>query len=421
VQHKPLDVAKFRALFPSMSTRPINFAAMALASMPAEVKIAVDKHRAELDHAPYQTQLDQLHRQEGEVCQAVSDYFAVPKDNIALTTGTTLGLSLLYAGLQIRPDQEILTTEHEFSRTLTTLDWRRERDGVRNRRLKLMPNPAAVTKDTLLKELSSAVCSHTRVVALQWVYSSTGVKLPLAEIADWLNSKVNPGRAPEDRILLCIDGVHGFGVEDATFRQLGCDFFVSGCHKWAFGPRGTGIWCGASDAWLQYRQLVPTSSNDKKIGLRNSPGGVQAYEHIWALEEAFRLLIKEKARIAKHVHGLTTDFKRELAKIRGISIITPMSVDYSAGIVCFDIEGLGTAQAVDKLLEKDIRASISSGDAGRPPDLRHVRVSIAAFNTAAEVDECLRAVALLAPYRPSRASSKAPRTKQTRNRPRARR
>ena len=49
-------------------------------------------------------------------------------------------------------------------------------------------------------------------------------------------------RAPAaTRILLCVDGVHGFGVEDVTMADLGCDFFVAGCHKWMFGPRGTGV------------------------------------------------------------------------------------------------------------------------------------------------------------------------------------
>ena len=60
---------------------------------------------------------------------------------------------------------------------------------------------------------------------------------------------LNKKRAEADRVLLCVDGVHGFGVEQESVGDLGCDFFVAGCHKWMFGPRGTGIVWGRADAW----------------------------------------------------------------------------------------------------------------------------------------------------------------------------
>ena len=53
------------------------------------------------------------------------------------------------------------------------------------------------------------------------------------------------GSRPErERVLLCVDGVHGFGVEETSPAELGCDLFAAGCHKWLFGPRGTGLLWG---------------------------------------------------------------------------------------------------------------------------------------------------------------------------------
>src|SRR6185436_8876658 len=186
----------------------------------------------------------------------------------------------------------------------------------------------------------TAVCSHTRVLALTWVYSNTGVKMPIAEIADWLAKDVNAFRAPSDQVLLCVDGVHGFGTEAVSFSQMGCHFLVAGCHKWIYGPRGTGIWCGTKEAWEQYVPISPTSSREQKPGLRNSPGGVHPYEHQWALEEAFRFLLAVgPGDIQSRVHGLASAVKHELASIPGLSVITPMSPTLSSGIVCFDVPG----------------------------------------------------------------------------------
>lgn len=54
-------------------------------------------------------------------------------------------------------------------------------------------------------------------------------------IADALRA-VNRDRPRRERILLSVDGVHGFGVEAATPKELGCDFLISGCHKCSAHP-----------------------------------------------------------------------------------------------------------------------------------------------------------------------------------------
>ena len=68
------------------------------------------------------------------------------------------------------------------------------------------------------------------------------------------------GRDEADRILLCVDAVHGCGADAATPVDLGCDFFVAGCHKWVFGPRGTGlVWARATSRFGEPKPgtLVP--------------------------------------------------------------------------------------------------------------------------------------------------------------------
>src|SRR5207302_10618622 len=109
-------------------------------------------------------------------------------------------------------------------------------------------------------------------------------------IADAL-AELNRGRDEADRALLCVDGVHGFGVEDAAAAELGCDFFVAGCHKWLFGPRGTGLVWGAPRAWPHASPTIPTFSDPRVAGGLNTPGGFHSFEHRWALAEAFQLHI----------------------------------------------------------------------------------------------------------------------------------
>jgi isopenicillin-N epimerase len=377
----------------TLSPDHVNFAGLALSSHPKPVARAIKRFREGLDRDPYLFLKSNLHAAEDAVAAKAAVYFGVPSGNIALTDGTTSGMTLLYAGLKFKPGQEILTTQHEFSGILRIFDYLQARQGTPTRRISLIEDSATITKQDILDRLRAAVQPSTRVLALTWVYSNSGVKLPLAEIAAWLRP-LNETREPDDRVLLCIDGVHGFGVENETFTDLGCDFFVSGCHKGICGPRGTGIWCGTSDAWAQYHQVAPTSSRDHAgVGRSKSPGGVQCYEHRWALEVAFEFLIEiGKDAIEQHIHGLASEMKDELSQMPGVTVVTPRSEALSSGIICFDVDGVPASDAVEALAANNIIATQSSIDAGAERDIRHVRLSVSLYNTRAEVDRCLEAI-----------------------------
>jgi selenocysteine lyase/cysteine desulfurase len=235
-----------------------------------------------------------------------------------------------------------------------------------------------------------------------WVHSSTGVKLPLRKMADAL-AEVNARRAPDDRVLLCVDGVHGFGVESDTVAELGCDFFVAGCHKWIFGPRGTGMVWGRTAAWKGVQGIVPCfewgalelwmkgqSPESLPPGPRSSPGGFQSYDHRWALPEAFELHEAiGRRRVTERIHALAAQCKEGLAKLPKVKLYTPRAGALSAGLVCFDVEGLKPEEVVARLATRKIIAS------NTPYAPSYARLTPSLLNTPEEVDKVVSAVAAL--------------------------
>ena len=160
------------------------------------------------------------------------------------------------------------------------------------------------------------------MLAVTWVHSSTGVKLPLRAIADALRP-LNASRPPAERVLLCVDGVHGLGVENVTLPELGCDFFVAGCHKWLFGPRGTGLVWGRDEAWERVRPTIPSFSGGGPAG-ELTPGGFHSFEHRWALSEAFAFhRAIGKARVAARIHDLSRRVKDGLTALPHVTLYTP--------------------------------------------------------------------------------------------------
>jgi selenocysteine lyase/cysteine desulfurase len=393
----PSDWASVRAQFP-LTDDQAHFAAFVLASHPRPVADAIERHRAGLDEdtGAYlaETELDA----ETAVATAAAEYLGAQPLEVALTDSTTMGLGLLYGGLRLGAGQQVLTTEHDFFSTHQALSLRAARDGATVERVRLYDDPAAATAGDVVDRLMAGVTPATRVVAVTWVHSGTGVKLPVADIAEAL-AGANQGRAPEARALLCVDGVHGLGVEDVTVADLGCDFLVAGTHKWLFGPRGTGIVWGSTAAWEAVDATIPAFEpssfgewrNDlppePMNGLRFTPGGYHSFEHRWALTEAFRFHGDiGKDRVAERTHSQATQLKEGLAGIDGVTLVTPIDEAMSSGIVCFEVDGAAPPDVLGTLFEAGISASIT------PYREEYVRVGPSIVTSPDEVDRVIEAL-----------------------------
>ena len=315
-----------------------------------------------------------------------------------------MGVALVYNGLRLTPEQEILTTEQDFYVTHESIRLTARRTGARVRRISLFEDIGGITEGQIVERIAQAVTPATRVVALTWVHSSTGLKLPLRAIAEAL-ALINTGRDEADRVLLCVDSVHGFGIDDVVLGELGCDFFMAGCHKWLFGPRGTGIVAGTPRAWQALLPTIPSFIDSPtwqawSIGIepegptdagRMTPGGYKAFEHLWSLPQAFAF--QEgigKARVAGRTHALAAQLKEGLSAMPHVTIHTPRTDALSAGIVSFDVHGLSPSAVVSRLRERRIIASVA------PYAVPHARLTPCIRNTQEEVETVLREVHALA-------------------------
>jgi selenocysteine lyase/cysteine desulfurase len=86
-----------------------------------------------------------------------------------------------------------------------------------------------ITEEQIVDRIMHAITPATRVLALTWLHSSTGLKLPLRAITNAVG-EINASRDEAGRVLVCADGVHGFEVENVVLSDLVCDFFMAGCH-----------------------------------------------------------------------------------------------------------------------------------------------------------------------------------------------
>jgi len=398
-----------RRLF-DLEPRRIHAGLFFLASTPLPVRQAIEEFRGRLNADPVATVEEgafgsadkNLNMHAGE---AVARYIGADAGDIALTNSTTHGLSVAYQGLNLKPGDEILNTEHDHFVQLVTARLVCERCGATRRRVRLFPGHDAsrATADDIVRKLREAISPATRVLGITWVHSSCGLKMPLRAIAAAV-AEVNEHRDPAKRVVLLVDGVHGIGADDPAVVAAGVDVFVAGLHKWMLAPRGTGFVWARPEIW---ERMLPTivsfSSNEMYYSWLDGKemprpykasyfglGGFQAYEHLWAIPAAVGMHESMgPARVKARVQALNGAARSELAKMPHVSLRTPRDPDLSAGITAFEVEGHTPEDAVKALDESGVTATTS------PYKPTYVRLSFGVANSEADVEGALAAVAAL--------------------------
>ncbi len=376
----------------------IHMSSFFLASHPRDVREEIERHRRAIDRNPLLAMRGQSDMP-AKVVSAAAEYLEGRPEEVALTDSTTMGLALIYRGLPLRAGQEVLTTTHDHYSHHESIRLVAGPAGAAVRKVALYDEPAAAAEDEIVDRLRRALRPQTRVVGVTWVHSSTGVKLPLRAIAAAL-AEHNASRADSDPVLLVVDGVHGFGVEDEAVAAIGLDFFAAGTHKWILGPRGTGVIWGREGRWADVQPTIPAFQQELSAAWKQdqppagptragwvTPGGFKAFEHVWALPAAFAFHRQlGRARVTERIHQLNTQCKDGLAAMKHVRLHTPRNPRLSSGIVCFEVEAMTPAAAVARLLEQRIVASTS------PYAKPYIRLAPSLVNSPADVDTTLAAV-----------------------------
>ncbi|EOX9019743.1 TPA: pyoverdine-tailoring periplasmic protein PvdN, partial [Pseudomonas aeruginosa] len=370
----------------------LHFANFLLTSHPRPVREAIERLRVRFDRNPGEAvdwHREEIWKYEDEARAWAGRYFAVQPGQVALTGSTTDGLAAIYGGLLVQPGKEILTSSHEHYSTYTTLEYRHKRMGTQVREFPLFKDPHRVSADEILSSIAAQIRPQTRVLGMTWVQSGSGVKLPIREIGK-LVRELNQKRDEQDRIIYVVDGVHGFGVEDVSFADFDCDYFIAGTHKWLFGPRGTGVIIARSEQLQEHLvPSIPTFSRADNFGTLMTPGGYHAFEHRLALGTAFELHLQlGKAEVQARIHQLNAYLKQRLGEHPKVRLVTPTSPELSSGFTFFRVEGRDCEAVAKHLMAHRVISDAVDRDVGPV-----VRLAPSLLNDEAEIDRVLEILA----------------------------
>ena len=385
-----------------------HFAAFVLASHPRPVAEAIERHRRGLQADADGYLEDHGQRLDRQARAAAAEYLAdggpqaADTGQVVFTRSTTDGLGLLYGGLRLRAGQEVVTTTHDFYSTHEALRLRAERTGASVRRITLYEDPAAVSGERLVAAVRRGLGPRTRVLALTWVHSGTGVRLPLAEICAAVaehNRRPRPAgqgaglrrRRPRPRRRA---GGRARPRLRLPGRRLPQVAVRPPRHRPGLGPArrlGRGHRHRPRLQRRGHRRLDQRPRPRRQpLGLFE-PGGFHTYEHRWALAEAFRFQLGlGKRAVADRTRALATRLKDGLAAIPAVRLVTPRDPDLSAGIVCLELDGGDPGETMAALRRQGILASVT------PYAEPYLRLGPSIVTSEDDVDAAVAAIRALA-------------------------
>jgi selenocysteine lyase/cysteine desulfurase len=300
-------------------------------------------------------------------------------------------MNLVARGLQLSAGDEVVMTTHEHPGGAMPWFALREDVGIGIKTI----DPGQGGSDTL-DRIASVLTSRTRVVMVSHITCTTGLVMPVTEIAELCR---------RHGAICVIDGAQAVGQIPVDVVRLGCDFYVASGHKWLLAPKSTGFlyvrenmlddwrpsYVGAySDAGFDivagtFNRLRAAPSSE--YGTRNTPvllGFAAAVDFLTA--------VGRDAAMARAA-SLADRLRAGLEPLNGVKMLTPADPVARAAILAFKLpEEGGDPWDWCNLLrqEHDMRLR-PVGEAG----LNGVRASTHLFNSEDEVDrlvEVLRAL-----------------------------
>lgn len=168
-----------------------------------------------------------------------NDYLKIAKKQLAgfigcqpedffFTSNPTVAVNTIMRSLNLQPNDEILSTNHEYGAMDRTWAYFAKMKGAKYIRQNI--NLPIVSKQQMIEDFWKGYNSNTKVVFINEISSATALIFPVKEICM---------KAQELGLITIVDGAHVPGHTYLNIEELNPDFYTGTLHKWMLSPKGS--------------------------------------------------------------------------------------------------------------------------------------------------------------------------------------
>src|SRR6478672_1309810 len=265
--------------------------------------------------------------------------FGCDPEELAITRNASEALQIAQLGIDLKAGDEVVTTNQDYGRMLTTWDQRARRDGIRVKQISFPVPPPSM--NDLATRLLGALTPATKVLHFCHITNLTGQIFPVKQICD---------EARRRGIRTIVDGAHAFAQFPFTVSELGCDYYGTSLHKWLLAPIGTGF--------LYVRRELVASLWPLQPAAAAQTDNIRKFEEIGTHPAANHNAIAEALNFHEGIGGerkaarlryLRDRWATRLARQPKFRIHTSMDPAQSCAIANVQIVGIPTPKIVTRL------------------------------------------------------------------------
>src|SRR5579862_4710281 len=197
---------------------------------PRPVQDAMRRYLEFSDMGPWHTMIDNLEKQIEMVRRRLAATAGCDPEEMAITRNASESLEIAQCGIDLKPGDEVLTTNQDYPRMLTTFRQRERREGIVLKTISFPVPPPSL--DDLYRRFEQAVTPRTKLILVCHITNRTGQIFPIRRICDMAHARGIP---------VIVDGAHAFNHFPFKLSDLDCDYYGTSLHKWTCAPIGTGF------------------------------------------------------------------------------------------------------------------------------------------------------------------------------------
>ena len=289
---------------------------------------------------------------------------------IVVTNSTTSGMNAVAQGLRLKAGDRIITTDQEHGGGLLGWKYYEKYYGVAIDTIAIPPGENSA--DAILDRIKKKIGKKTKLISISHVFSSTGLRTPVAEISALARAK---------GVLCVVDGAQSVGGIGVNVKELGCHAYATSGHKWLMGPKGTGILYISKDAQTAIRPM----QFEESYNTYNDGNGVVNLACILGLANAIEYLESVgMGKVEEHNLSIRNRLYDALKNLTNAKIVSPPPGPLASPMLTLLLPDKIKKEAFVKMLLDKHKLSI------RPTHkefgFNGIRFSMHVFNTASEVD-----------------------------------
>jgi isopenicillin-N epimerase len=323
--------------------------------------------------------------------QTLGKYLNASADDLVYIPNATHGLNIVARSLDLKPEDEILTTDHEYGACDYTWDFICAKTGAKYIHQSI-PLPVNTTEE-IVEQFWKGVTPQTRVIYLSHITSSTALRLPVVQICQ---------RGEQAGILSIVDAAHSPGQIPLDLQLLGADIVFGNCHKWMLAPKGAGFLYVRRDLQHLIEPLIVSWGYNSTPEVTTGSHFIDLLQWTGTKDPAAALTVPDAIRFMQdhhwedvrcQCHKLLRGAIEQICDLTGMNPVYPLDSDFYSQMGIAPLPRSDLVRLKSRLYDEyKVEVPLVEWQ-----DRQFIRISIQGYNSQGDVDALVNALKVLLP------------------------